>query len=1242
MLDALLNLDSGTTLDRLMHPFGDMRLTRWLVFGAVFILWALYPLLYARAYRKAEAEALSGASVTGGRAKLKVRLGFSWLVLGLAGFSVLAIAVAFPYSYTDLEWKVMNPFSNEGPERLITFLGVLPGIAIFAALQYWAIKKPVPQPARLVLAGSRALVLWLVFILICGPFVTNTRYAERPYRSIVLLDDSLSMGDSVREFAVAAPVRLAESVRAQLSQSRNPDDAKLLRDLMVATEADNAAARELATDILKLGVPPKVTAETELSDVELVDFEMRRFVREIVRQRANRLKSKILAIHGPNLDLAAWRDRELEITSLRQALRLKQDELAAEQQQEAPSAAQLSLLQGEAAELETRLTNRMLEYREVLDGGVLAKALKTKAAAATSEDAKPFVDGQRRVVEAVRSAVKNLLSTLDDNGPTRWDLACELIAPGNPWTIQDASGLRLLDLALAPASGQLSLLDLLRRNATGQSDRLPADLVKLAELVGVRIDPAYLSPEAGAGLREPLTVYTFSEADPSRGSSGLLRQIAPEDLDFQRPVGRTTQVFGAFLSALKGEGPGEVATVLVLSDGHDTGKNRNAEGKQARELASALQSMDDGPVVITVAVGHPRPERVLQLLSVGGDEEVILDEMVSLDLRIRSNATWKDVEVILMEGSTEIPYEALDGRRGGTKADVPGGDAGTFRSTTLKLFFKPKTGGRHKYTVKLNRRRMPGEDTYDNNIATHEINVIDRKIRVLYIDQSFRWEARYLIEAMVRDKALEVHTFIYDADDGWPQKSSEYSAKARLEMPPLRHPFSKVINAGKPGAYTAKANTKDEWLATNYDVVILGDVDRTLMSSDNRSWLAEWVTQKRGGIIFLAGRNHNPVGYVDPDLDPLLPVKSGAPEYEKADTTIMRHAALTLTGRSHEIMRYSADPLRQEELWGKVSPAGVYTPGQLDGFYWYSKTRGPKDEASTVIATVARPGENVGREGYKEDPLIVTREIGTGRSLFVGTDEFWRMRRFYADFYTYRFWQNAIRWAATSKLMAKKEGIDLHTDEKRYLLDQAVTIYCDLLAGSEQYRELAGRQEAQLKTLVNPSDDPAIVGKKQLVVKWRNASASQLQDQLAGVSEGMVVLDETSPNHFEKVMYPNTIGKYELSVLNDPATTKNPTLFFVESSSEQLEELGETEVNSDLLRSLASAEPVAGEAADGGATRPRFHRFFEANKFNPDLRTRTVEAGQTEREAFSLVELMLVIVSLLAAEWFIRKLVRLS
>lgn len=1240
--DLLWTLLTDGLWDRLFHPFGDLRAWRWGAFAAVFAAFVAFPLIYRRAFRRAEADALSRASATGGIVSTNVNLGPSWIIIGLLGMAVLGALVALPYTMTGLEWKTFNPFDPKGNARTITFLLVIPAIVGLSAITYWTIRKPVSQPVKLVLAGTRALALWLIFILICAPYTMTTRVAERPYRAMVLLDDSVSMGETVREFPIASPVRIADSVRAQLGNSSDPADQRRLAEIERLAAEDASAALALGPELRSYGLPEPQTVDVELADIEPIDFEMRDFVRELVLSRATRLRAKIRLIHGRDIDLGDWQRRQSELTALRSGLRLKSDELYAEQQRDNPDQGRLASLALEVERLQEELNRKSEEFTAIAEEGALAQALGQAAISAEGEERRRLEEGRARVVAATRTAVHNLLSTLDHYGPTRWDIACELLQPGNMLTIQQPSGLRLLELALTPASGQLTLLDLLRRNRTRQPDRLPRDIAELAAKVRFTLPAEVVPPAVGEGLREPLSLFLFSEADPSRGTSGLLRQNTPEDLDFIQPSGRTTQFFAAFNTALAGENSGDLATVLVISDGHDTSRRGTSESEAARETVAALQSARDAPVVITVAVGHPRPERVLALQAVGGDDEVILDELVTLDLRIRANASWKDTEIVLCENSptNEIKYLALNGETGRTKIDVEGAPAGGMRTVSVKLTFKPETGGRHRYWVKLNRRRMPGEDTYDNNVLIHELNVIDRKIRVLLMEQAFRWESRYLMEALIRDKTLEVHTFFLDADHGWPQRSSEYSQKARMDMPPLVALFGRIINGGTPNSRTARANTKDQWFESNYDVVIVGDVDPTQLTFRGAQWLNEWVTQRRGGIIWLAGKKHNPFSYTDPDLADLLPVKVGRPsDFDQVDTGRMKYYGLTLAGRGHEITRFSPNPQRQEELWGGIL-RGAFNRGQLDGYYWYAKTRGPRDEVSTVLARVAEQARPLSDTSDGADALIVSREIGTGRSLFVGTDELWRMRRFFGDFYTYRFWQNAIRWAATSRLKAKKEGIDLHTDEKRYLLDQPVTVFCDLLGDSEQYRSIQTRQQDAVRRALD-SEAELDPNQKHLLVRWQNRSSeargNQVQD---GFDEGLLLLRETSPNHFEGTLHPNTIGKYELSVVNEPATTKNPTLFFVEASSEQLAELRETEVNTEALISMSTTERIG--TAENSAERPRFVRFFEAEKINPDLRTRTIEVGKSEKEAFSLLELLLVIAGLFAAEWLIRKLVRLA
>ena len=45
----------------------------------------------------------------------------------------------------------------------------------------------------------------------------------------------------------------------------------------------------------------------------------------------------------------------------------------------------------------------------------------------------------------------------------------------------------------------------------------------------------------------------------------------------------------------------------------------------------------------------------------------------------------------------------------------------------------------------------------------------------------------------------------------------------------------------------------------DYDVVLLGDADPSFLSLSQMQNLAEFVTEKGGGILFIAGENFNPL-----------------------------------------------------------------------------------------------------------------------------------------------------------------------------------------------------------------------------------------------------------------------------------------------------------------------------------------------------------------------------------------------
>ena len=64
---------------------------------------------------------------------------------------------------------------------------------------------------------------------------------------------------------------------------------------------------------------------------------------------------------------------------------------------------------------------------------------------------------------------------------------------------------------------------------------------------------------------------------------------------------------------------------------------------------------------------------------------------------------------------------------------------------------------------------------------------------------------------------------------------------------------------------------KDDLFA--YDVVLFGDADTSFLSQSQMQNLVEFVTEKGGGILFIAGESFDPLSYRGSPLELLLPVE---------------------------------------------------------------------------------------------------------------------------------------------------------------------------------------------------------------------------------------------------------------------------------------------------------------------------------------------------------------------------------
>ena len=265
----------------------------------------------------------------------------------------------------------------------------------------------------------------------------------------------------------------------------------------------------------------------------------------------------------------------------------------------------------------------------------------------------------------------------------------------------------------------------------------------------------------------------------------------------------------------------------------------------------------------------------------------------------------------------------------------------------LTLSHRPDKEGQFDYVVEVDR--LADEVRDDNNQLERQVSVRKAQIRVLLVQAYPNYEFRYLKNLLERDTTIELHTLLQDAD-------VEYASadKTALAVFPVR---------------------REDLFA--YDVVIFGDVNPALLSTTALSNLSDFVVQKGGGLVMIAGPAYDPLAYRGTPLASLVPVDLAtalAPDPRRAITEgfTMRP---TTEGLNEPNMQLGDTPAETVQIWQKLPP-----------LYWLLEAQA-KESAEVLAEHPTRRGPD-----GRPLPVILQRRAGAGMVLFHATDETWRWR----------------------------------------------------------------------------------------------------------------------------------------------------------------------------------------------------------------------------------------------------------
>lgn len=472
-------------------------------------------------------------------------------------------------------------------------------------------------------------------------------------------------------------------------------------------------------------------------------------------------------------------------------------------------------------------------------------------------------------------------------------------------------------------------------------------------------------------LAERYKLRLYLMADTVRPVAGDTSQIVTE-LKAHRPGGASSNLGDAVrqvLNELRGTPP---SAVLILSDGVVT------EGAALSEAAQYARRK--GVPLLTVALGSQSAPRDIELSDLLVDEVAFVDDVLNFECTLTgSRMAGRSVQVRLRKSDSTETLASVD---------VTIGADG--KPQKVRIPYRPTEVGKFEYVVEV--KPLNDEVSSDNNSQQRVVVVRKEQVRVLLVQAYPNFEYRYLKQMLQRDSTIVLKTVLQEADPEY----AEFDAAALRVFPVRREELFE------------------------YDVLVLGDIDPAFFSSSALQNIEQFVTQKGGGVVLMAGPQYMPWAYRDSAISTLLPTDLTDGHPESPATNRGYQVEPTELGQAISSMQLGNTPQETNEIWQNLPP-----------LYWLSELHEWKPGAR-VLAQAKFEGHLA--------PLFVLQHVGAGKVLFHATDETWRWRWRVGDVFFARYWVQTLRYLARAKLLGQDLQVELAADRQQYRRGDSVRL----------------------------------------------------------------------------------------------------------------------------------------------------------------------------------------------------------
>jgi hypothetical protein len=428
-----------------------------------------------------------------------------------------------------------------------------------------------------------------------------------------------------------------------------------------------------------------------------------------------------------------------------------------------------------------------------------------------------------------------------------------------------------------------------------------------------------------------------------------------------------------------------LAAIVLASDGRLT---------STAQLDELLHAAADRQVPIyPIRIGSASMEIDLEVFSVKAQSVVFANDFLLVEAAVSVSGVDAPFTATLRLFD-EQTNEAVDEKQ--VVIDPTQGPA------RVELSAKPAREGDARYRVRV--EPASGERHLENNQEVVDVHVLADRLKVLYVEEYPRFEYRFMKNALLREKSIELSVLLLEADENFVQEGAE----SLRRFPETAEELSR------------------------FHVVLFGDVDPNegWLTSSQMSMLLEFVGQRGAGFGLVAGPRNAPNKFVGTPLERLIPINIDPQGAGPRDANLPRgfRARVTSAGRESRLFRFVNDTESNEQILSS-----------LPELFWTSRTLGNKP-GSTVLLEDPEQSTSSGPM-----PVVVLGRYGAGKIFFQGTDDTWRWRRHSGELLYDGYWVRVMRELMNSSIASADSRYLIRTDRHLYSYGKPVRIQVEVL-----------------------------------------------------------------------------------------------------------------------------------------------------------------------------------------------------